>query len=296
MGTPSLDLLSLFVAVAQAGSFSAAAKRLQLPKSTVSRGVAALERDMGVRLLHRTTRQVSLSTAGAALLEKVAPQLAALESALALVPEREGQPSGRLRVTASVDFASAVLAGLVAGFTARYPAVEIDLRITNQVLDLVAEGIDLAIRATSRRMSDSSLTVRSTGPIHLQLYAAPAYMARRGTPRQPSELDQHEWVVFRGGLDSKLEGPGVVVGIQPRGRTTCDDMLFVREAVRHGVGIGILPGFLAEADVAAGTLVRVLPRWSIRGGQLLLMWPGGRHPPAKVAAFRDFVLDAIQRA
>ena len=295
MGTPSLDLLSLFVAVAQAGSFSGAARTLGLPKSTVSRGVAALEREMGVRLLHRTTRKVALSTAGAALHEKVAPQLGALARSLAEVPELEEQPSGLLRVTASVDFGAAVLPDLVSAFATRYPAVELELRLTNQVVDLVAEGIDLAIRLTSRRLADSSLTVRRAAPLRSQLFASPAYLARRGTPRAPADLDGHDWVMFRQVDAIRLQGPGGRVAVTPRGRVSCDDMLFAREAARRGTGVCLLPQFLAEADVAAGLLVRVLPRWDEGGGQLYLVWPGGRNPPRKVAAFRDLVLETVER-
>lgn len=293
MGTIDLDHLPLFLAVADLRSFSAAAERLGLPKSTVSRGVAALEAALGVRLLHRTSRRVAPSTAGAALAERVRPLIADLQRSLGDLPEREEQPSGVLRVTATADLATAVLAALAVRFTERYPAVQLELHLDNKIVDLVKDGIDVALRISQRPLKDGALVARKIAPIALQLFAAPEYLARRGTPRAPQELAGHRWVTYRGAATLRLHGPGEVASVQARGAITCDEMAFAREAVREGGGIGCLPTFLVEADVLAGKLVRVLPRWAVPSGTLWLAWAHSRHVPPKIAAFRDFMLASL---
>ncbi len=294
MGTIDLNLLPVFTAVADTSSFSAAAERLGIPKSTVSRGVASLESAMGVRLFHRTTRRVSLSTAGAAIRDRIASSLAALQESLGHLPEQEREPSGRLRVTAAVDFGATVLAEIVARFATRYPGVEVEMRLSNAVVDLVAEGFDVALRISTRALKDSPLVARNVGTIVLQPYASPNYLARRGAPREPSDLADHEWIQFRGAGPLRLRGPDRTVTIEPRGRIVCDDMFFVREVLRHGAGIGMLPAFLAEGDVAAGRLSPVLQRWSVPTGQLWLICHGARPLPRKVTAFRDFVTESLK--
>lgn len=294
MATVDLDLLARFVAVVDAASYSAAALKLGLPKSTLSRSVASLERSMGVQLLHRSTRRVAVSSAGAALHERAAPLLADLQRALGELPEREEQPAGRLRVTATVDFGAAVLADIVARFVARYPGVEVDMRLANNLVDLVGDGIDVALRLSGRRLADATFTAKKLGMVSIQLYAAPAYLTRRGTPRSPRELADHTWVRYRGATRLQLEGPGDPHTVRPAGAIVCDDMSFARAALCAGAGVGMLPTFVAEADLAAGRLVRVVPRWTIPAGYLWCVCPGGR-PPRKVSAFRDFLTEALRQ-
>jgi len=293
MGTVDLNDLSMFVAVVETASFTAAAGRLGLPKSSVSRAIARLEDAMGVRVLHRTTRKVAPSTAGKALYEKVRAEIAALRRSVRELPELEEEPSGRVRVTASLNFET-FLAEVVARFVSRYRAVEVDLRITNDQVDLVAAGIDLALRFSTKRLKDSSLNARKLGPAGVQLFASPSYLARCGTPRTPRELDRHEWVVFRPATELRLEGDGPAATIVTRGRIVCDDMAFVRAALVNGCGIGYLDAPFAESDVAAGKLVRILPRWSSPISNLWAVWPGARQLPRKVAAFLDLVVETLQ--
>ncbi len=169
-----------------------------MPKSSVSRGVARLEAALGVQLLFRTTRHVSPSAAGTALYDRIAPLLGSVKAALSEVPEREEQPSGELRVTAPVDLGVLFLAEVVTRYAARYPSVSVDLHLTGRVVDLVAEGFDVALRVASS-LKDSTLVVRRAAPIIVQLFASPLYLARRGTPRSEADLGEHEWVVFRSG-------------------------------------------------------------------------------------------------
>jgi DNA-binding transcriptional LysR family regulator len=284
-----LNLLGLFVAVAETGSFSEAARKLGLPKSSVSRGVARLEADVGAQLLHRTTRHVTLSTAGTALYERAAPLLASLKEAVGALPEREETPSGELRLTAPHDMGATFLPAVIARFTARYPSVRVDCRLTNRNVDLVAEGFDLALRAASAKLADSSLTVRRLGTLDVQLFASPTYLARRGTPRTPEDLAQHDFVAFRG-----FKYSGELGLSEKNARVLGDDMLFLREAVKAGSGIGLLPTFLAQADVTSGQLARVLPRYTQPSTALVMLYPRTQHVPRKVSAFRDFLLEFLK--
>jgi DNA-binding transcriptional LysR family regulator len=290
----NLELLSTFEAVARTSSFSAAARELGLPKSSVSRGVARLEAELGVPLLFRTTRQVSLSAAGTALYDRVTPLLASLRKALSEVPEREELPSGALRVTAPVDLGALFLVEVVTRYTARYPSVSVDLHLTGRLVDLVAEGFDVALRVAPS-LRDSSLLVRRAAPIQVQLFASPLYLARRGTPRSEGELAGHDWVVFRTGPQRLQVAPPLgAPGPGTKGRIVCDDLLFVRDALRAGAGLGALPAFVAAPEVEAGALVRVLPRWERQAGTLHIVSPAVRHQPPKVTAFRDLVLELLR--
>jgi DNA-binding transcriptional LysR family regulator len=295
MKTIDLEQLSLFVSVAEASSFSAAAKRLRLTKSTVSRGVARLEQSLNAQLLHRTTRQVSLSTAGAALYERTAPLLMSLREAAGTLPEQSEQPSGELRITAPNELGPWFLAELCARFLARYPAVRLDVHMTPRPVDLVAEGFDLAIRGASSRFKDSSLTVRRLGTFEGRVYASPAYLARRGAPKGLRDLQNHEWVVLRGMSGPiRFEGPGEDLTVQPQGRVVADDFLFVREAARAGAGVALIDSLFAAKDVAEGRLVSLLPRYSVSTAGLFIVYPASRHLPLKVSAFRDMLLETVK--
>jgi len=288
MGTPDLNHLPLFVAVAETWSMSAAARKLGIPKSSVSRGVAALEASLGVQLFHRSTRQVALTTAGTAFYEKVRPLVATLRDITGGLPEQEAEPSGELRITTPVDMGLTFLAPLVAEFSTRYPAIQLDIRPTNRLVDVAGEGFDAALRIAVK-LTDSTLVARRISGLESGLYAAPTYLARRGTPRTPADVASHDWVAFRQGkqLPPPLVSP-------PRPRLMTDDPLFMHRVVREGMGIGLIPTFLARQDVTAGLLVRVLPSWGIKVGNLFFVHPPSEHVPRKVAAFRDFLIAFIE--
>src|SRR5215208_3881130 len=223
-----LNLLTLFEAVARTSSFSAAAKELGIPKSSASRGVARLEEELDLQLLFRTTRHVSLSAAGTALYDRMAPLLRSVKAALGELPEREEEPAGELRVTAPVDLGILFLAEMVTRYTARHPAVSVDLHLTGRVVDLVGEGFDVALRVATK-LQDSTLIVRRAAPVVLHLFASPLYLARRGTPRAEADLDDHDWVLFRPG-PQKLRVAAPRDTGKRAARIVCDDLLFVRDA------------------------------------------------------------------
>jgi DNA-binding transcriptional LysR family regulator len=288
-GTPAdYPLLAIFVAVAEQTSFTKAAKRLGIGKGTVSRAVAELERQLGVELLHRTTHTVALSTAGLALYERTAPHLAALDQAVQKLPERAADPSGELRMTAPHDFGLVALPEIIVGFTRRFPEIRVDVRLTNARLDLVAESIDLAIRASPREsLKDSSLTVRRLGTSAVGFFAAPAYFARRGKPRQVDDSG-HEWIWHRSVLAAQKRSPRSV------GRFLCDDFLFIRELARAGAGVALMPNVVAAPYVRDGLLEEVALADRPLGGALFLLYPSSGQVPRKVSAFRDYLLERLK--
>lgn len=286
-----LNLLSMFIGVAEAHSFSDAARSLEVRRSSVSRAIAALETSLGVQLFSRTTRKVALTTAGAALASKVGPQLAALRESLGALPEREDVPSGRLRISAPNDLGAMVLPAIVTAFSQRYPGVQVEVLLSNRVVDLVAERFDLALRvAPGSRLKDSSLVARKVSELELQLFASPTYLAREGTPRTPEELAAHAWVVFRG-----MDFRAPLLPPKQKPRLLCDDIFFLYQALKAGAGVGGLPGYLARDDLARGTLVRVAPRLALGAGTLFLVHPPSQHVPRKVSAFTGFFVDHLAR-
>lgn len=283
-----LDRLVVFLRVAEASSFSVAASRLGVRRSSVSRSVAALERSLGVQVFHRTTRSVALTTAGRLLFDDVTPHIAALEDTIARLPEREEAPSGVIVLSASNDLAATLLPDILAAFTQRYPSVTPDVRVTNRRVDLVAEGFDAALRIGRGRLEDSSLVGRKLSAVEAHVVASPSYLARFGTPRSVEEAAEHKWILFH-----NMKVPGVVPS-KARVAIIGDDVLFLRRAVMAGMGLGVVPSFLTREDVAAGRLVRVLPRVSLGEGGLHLVFPAGRHLPRKVRALRDFLVEHFQ--
>jgi DNA-binding transcriptional LysR family regulator len=281
--TIDLDRISYFVAVAELASFSAAGRKLGVPTSTVSRAVAGFEAGLGLQLFRRTTRHVSLTPEGAALFERLGPALHSVSSALASAPERD-QPAGLLRVTAPPDIGAIFLASAIRRFTARYPLVSVEVRLTSRPVDLIREGVDVAIRGTTGQLEDSTLVARKLALVELRIYASPTYLARAGTPRSAGDLAGHDLVAFRG-----WKYPREIAAAMRGARIVCDDFLFTRVALVAGAGIGLLPPFVARDDVSAGTLVPVLPKFAHRGGRVFLVHTRANQVPKRVSAFRDLV-------
>ena len=190
--------------------------------------------------------------------------------------------------------AVSVLAETAARFTARYPSADVDVHLSTDVVDLVKEGFDLALRISSGPLKDSTLVTRRLGSVVIALYASQAYLARKGAPRNPSDLDAHDWVAYRGLPPLILSGTERN-RIKVRPRITCADMVFARAAIVHGGGIGALPMFLAEPELIAGRLVRILPRWVSRTGTVNLVRPGNKHVPRRVLAFTEVLTELLRQ-
>jgi DNA-binding transcriptional LysR family regulator len=291
-----LNRIAVFVSVVERGGFSAAAKSLGLPKSSVSRSVALLEKDLGVRLLHRSTRKVSLTNAGQAFYERAASGVGALQRATSDVSDMDAAMRGTIRLTVPVDAGVWLVAPVVAAFVKRHPHVYVDVQLTSRVVDLVEEGVDLALRAG--RVTTASLIARKLGSIDSALYASRRYVERRGTPETVADLAAHPAVMFRptdGRVTWNLVGPRGATPADVTGPVSSDDFSFVRRAVMGGVGIGRLPLFLCAHAVKRGTVVRVLPAYRIPGAPLQLVYASARHPPQRVAALRDALIEGIRR-
>lgn len=280
-----LNHLQLFVEVADHKSFTSAAKTLGMQRSSVSRSISALERDLEVQLFQRTTRSVSLTTAGDALYAKVVGHLTSLHAAVEELPEREEDASGMVLVTVSPDLGSDILPRALSAFAMRYPRVHVDVKVTNRVVDLVGEGFDAAVRPGPIPLPDSTLRARLLTGVTGGYFASPNYLARAGTPRSLNDLAEHDWVggPGRSQLAMQFHRPPILAA---------DDMLFVRQALREGLGLGVLPTFLARDDVSDGRLVRLQLSTEFGGtGGIWLVMPPGEHVPRKVRVLRDFLVD-----
>jgi len=298
MGTTiDLNHVAWFVRVVEAESFTRAADGLGLRKSSLSRAVSRLEEDLGVRLLQRTTRRLSLTDAGRSYFAQARSALAGLADAASTVSDMGKEPRGVVRVTTPVDIGVILFTGVIARFVSEYPHIHIDLALTSRVVDLVAEGFDLAVRAG--RLEDSSLIARRVGSADLGLFAAPSYLERRGTPASIAELSRHECVLFRGRdghAEWKLSGAFGEESVQVKGPISVDDLLLVQQAVEAGIGIGLLPLFLAGSCAEQrekSRIARLLPDAALRGSALHVVTPSARHQPARVALFRDFLCEAL---
>lgn len=296
-----LNHVTAFVRVVREGSFTAAARALGLPKSSVSRSVAQLEQSLGARLLHRTTRKLNLTGAGVAFYERVSRALGEIDEATAAAADEQAELRGTVRLTAPLDVGVWALAPMLARFSRRHPRIHVDLVLTGRVVDLVGEGVDLAVRAGPLR--DSSLVARRVGELRSLVYGAPKYLARRGTPRALDDLSAHDCVLFRAPSGrakwefSNVDGTSGAVEVG--GAVGADDLSFVRKAVMSGAGLGVLPEFLCGRAAQRGLLVNVLPDWQLRGAVLHLAYPSARYVPQRVVVLREFLfrqLGAMSRA
>ncbi|WP_437578325.1 LysR family transcriptional regulator [Sorangium sp. So ce887] len=289
-----LNRIAVFVRVVDEQGFTAAARVLGLPKSSVSRSVALLEQALGARLLHRSTRSVRLTEAGAAFYERASRGVASLEEAAAMAADLEAVVRGTIRITAPVDVGVAMLEPAIARFVRRHPAVRIDVVLTGRVVDLVEEGFDLALRAGPLR--DGSVIARKIGQVEVALYASPRYLERAGVPGSLGDLAAHRCVLFRatrGRAAWTLQGPAGDETVEVEGPLAVDELSFARRAVLAGVGIGLLPAVLCAREVARGRLVRVLPSHVASGAPLHLVYPSARYLPHRIATFRDFLVEAL---
>jgi DNA-binding transcriptional LysR family regulator len=291
----NLDDLAVFVRVVERGGFAGAARDMGAPTSTVSRAIGRMEARAGVRLLHRTTRHVRPTTEGRELYASVAPAVSTLRAAAQALEPATRQPRGRLRVTAPIDLCANLLADTVVAFAERYPLVQLDFTVTNKHANLVEEGFDVAVRATGD-LADSSLVARKLGDLEHRLYAAPRYLQKHGAPATVRDLEDHPLIVFRAKDLARtwaLRCAAGDVSIPVRGRIGGDDFTFVRAMVVAGGGIGLLPHVNCAADEDSSRLVRVLSEYHARGASLYVVYPSARNVPARVTAFRDFVVAAF---
>jgi len=277
--------LETFVAVADAGGVSGAARRLGLPKSIVSRRLARLESDLGAQLLTRTTRGAALTEAGATFREHAARMVAELDAARdSIAPE--GELRGLLRIAAPLSFGASHLAPLIAEFARRNPSLQITTAYGDRFVDLIADGFDVAIRLGW--LPDSTLVARRIGPMTGRLVASPAYIEAHAAPKSLEDIANHP-ALMQGTETWRVRDGDQVITLHPQGRFKADNGQALVSAVLAGLGIAMLPDFLIDAHIASGELVTLLPQYPMPEAGLYVVRPPGEHPSRKVRAFTDFL-------
>lgn len=291
-----LELLAAFVAVADSGSFTEAAKRLGRDASVVSRRVTQLEEELGVSLFSRTTRRVVLTEVGARYYRRVQGLLEELSSASREASDIAASPQGLLRVSVPVTFGRQWIAPLLPRFIASHPHIRLDVRFSDRFVDVVAEGFDVAIRVG--RLRNSSLTARKIASYRNLLVAAPAYLQAHGKPRTPEDLKKHTCIGFTGYAgwpDWSLSKAGKRKTIRPRGPLAADNSEVVLSATIAGAGITFTSDWLAGPALREGKLREVLPGWGGKGeGGVYAVLPPGRLVPTKTRLFVDEVARSIK--
>ena len=285
--------LQVFVRVAELRSFTQAAEHLGLSRSAVGKSIGRLERGLGVRLLHRTTRSVSLTDEGASFHARCAAILADLEEAEALMAERADGPRGRLRLDMPVSFGRLHVMPLVHAYMRRYPEVAVLVSFTDRYVDLVEEGVDLAVRIGGAE--ESRLIARRLASHRLVTCAAPAYLDDHGVPQVPDDLDHHGCLAFiHGGrpVPWRLMIDGRDHGQPVRGRFCASNAEVLRDAALAGYGVAQLPTFLVGADLRDGRLRSVLDGFAGQGDPIQAVYPTGRHLSPKVRTLIDMITAA----
>jgi DNA-binding transcriptional LysR family regulator len=288
--------IELFVQVAELGSLSRAAEALGLSNAAASRHLASLEERLSARLVQRNTRRLFLTDVGDAYYRRCKPLLTELRDAESAVNEAVLKPTGLLRVQASLSFSMIVIAPLLPLLAERYPALRVEIVVSNRYQDLLENGIDVAIRNREFE-SDSAITVRRLAETRRVLAASPQYLQRFGTPRTPDELAQHRLLIYNLANNPhqlRFTRNGAVTTLPVHGVLEANDGQVVRAAALRHLGILLQPMYIIHDDVVAGRLVPVLTEWELSRLTMNIAYPTRRHLPAKVRAFVDFLVEQFE--
>ena len=289
-----IDEIKVFVRVLDTGSFAAAARQLEMPTATVSAKVAALEKRLGATLIQRTTRQLRATAAGQLYFDRCKAALQEIELAEAELAPDADAPSGILRLTAPVGIGR-ILPELIASFRRSYPAVKVDVVLTNKLSNLIEEGIDLAMRVGVGQLKDSGMIARLLMRDDGGFYASAGYLRNRKSPASLADLSKHQVIGFGriGGqpLTMTFRGKEVEVELDPG--VSCDDFNMTRMLIAMDLGIGYLPPAVAKSGPGEPALIRVLPDYA-RHGATYLVYPQQRYVPARVRSFMAFALEAFR--
>ena len=279
--------MQVFVEIAERGSLTEAGQALDMSRAMVSRHLESLERWLGVRLLHRTTRRVSLTDAGAEALQRCRQVLELTGEVQAVAGARQDAPSGRLRIATSVSFAQACLADVMAEFLALYPQVEIELLVQERTVNLVEDRIDLAVRIGNQL--DESLVARRLGVCHSVLCASPAYLAKSGTPASPEALSAHRCIThaYVGRNELRLRQGNQLIRVPFHGILQTNESTVARQATLRGTGIALLPTYLVSTDLLEHKLVRVLPEYEPEALGIHAVYLSRQHQPKLLRLMLD---------
>lgn len=288
-----LNQAAVFVKVVQAGGFSAAARLLGLPTSTVSHRVAMLEKRLGVTLLQRTTRRLHLTDAGQVYFDHASAGLVQMFDAEAAVTEATAEPRGLLRVTAPVDIGDQILASILCKMRSQWPKVDVELVLMNRYVDLVAEGIDVAIRTGS--LQDSTLIARHAGIARWMAYASPDYLAGAATIDSPQALRHHRCLQFTplGREIWTLYGSESSLTVPMSGQTIVNDIGLIMALTLAGEGVALLPVYLCRQACDEGRLVKVLPEWHAKADPIHVVYPRQRFMAPKLRAFIEVAVEEL---
>lgn len=287
-----LQAMEVFIQVVDCGSFTKAAEMLDLPKATVSTLIQTLESTLAVKLLHRTTRQVMITSDGAAYYERCVQILSDVRDAEEALSRHRLSPSGRLRVDTPTGLASEILIPALPAFFERYPDITMELGSTDRPVDLVEEGVDCAVRGGE--LGDPNLIARRIGVINFVTAASPAYIARFGTPRHPRELERHRCVNYFSAKTGRImkwdfthDGERIEVALS--GAIALNDSNAYVEAGLAGLGVVMMTDYLLSQHIAAGRMVQVLPEWRSDPLPVHVVYPQNRHLSAKVRVFVEWI-------
>lgn len=295
----SLANLESFARSAQTGSFSAAARLLALTPAAVSRNVAMLERNLGVRLFQRSTRKLSLTEAGESFLAGIGGNLEALQAAINAVSSDRGEPAGVLKVSLAPTFGIGHILPLLPAFLERYPLIRPEWHFENRPVDLIAEGYDAAIGGGFALTP--GVVSRTLAAAHVVAVASPAYLARHAAPAHPADLPRHTGIVMRGSRTGRIrhwlmqDGAGNQASAALSENIVLNDPAAMREAAMLGLGVTLLVLPDVIAHLRRGELIRLLPDWHADAGPISLYYPSRTLMPAKSRVFIDFVVEAFQR-
>ncbi len=294
----NLNDLRFFVMAVTHGGFAAAGRALGVPKSTVSKRVAELEQALQARLLYRSSRSFTLTDAGRDFYEHARASLIEAEAAQEAVQRRVAEPSGTVRITASVPTAQQYLAVHLPALARAYPRLHVQLEVSDRMVDLVQEGFDIAVRSHFAPLPDSGLVQRPLAVEAIVLVAAPSYLAARGVPAAPGHLTGHDGLLTGVAAGTwRLSGPdGARMEVAPVPRMTVNESVVLLGAAMAGLGIVPLPQELCRAAVASGQLVRVLPDWTAGSVTTTLLMPARRGQLPGVRATVDFLVNCLQPA
>lgn len=297
-----ISVLELFVAVVRQGSFAAVARDRNVDPSSVSRAIASLETELGTRLFQRTTRKLSPTEAGRTYFERMEPLIEEIRQANTVVKDVSGQPKGTLRVTASVAFGLRCIVPLLPVFEQQYPQLRIDLVLTDAVVDLFAERIDVAVRLGL--LPDSTLIAQRLMPVSYRVCASPGYLAQHGQPKLPSEISQHSCLLFPlAGFRSRWifrDRESTVSEVAVAGKMVISNAIALQQCAIAGMGLALLPHWLIDKDIATGRLINLFPAYEVTATDFnaaaWLVYPSRTYVPLKVNVFLDRLKAAMSVA
>jgi DNA-binding transcriptional LysR family regulator len=297
----TLHMMRIFVRIAEEGSFTAAAARLDITTANASRAVAQLEAHLRTRLLHRSTRRIALTEAGQRYLDRCERILAYVEEAEAEAADAQARPSGRLRVHATANFGQTYVVPAIIRYRQRYPTVAVDLTLSHHLPDMLDEGYDVMLQLSTTELPDSGLVSYRLGEVHSVLCAAPAYLAEHGVPRTVAELEAHTCLQIVASVFPRdrwhLDGPNGRETVElPKAPFEVNVPEALGVALREGVGIGSLPMSSALVALRSGALVRVLPEYRLQKLNAYALYASRQYLDAKIRTFMDFLREAVPTA